>query len=602
MAAIAIPIVVLGSLYILSEQEKKKENFQEEVQEEHQKEEFLTGKKKEGFSNYQIQKLDNFEKSMTHSVNNYNNSNQHTDKFFVPPSSKSDNQITLMNGQVVNADTFKHNNMQPYFGAKIRGATSDFNNTESVLDLKQGYGSQVFSKSEQAPLFKPDENVNLAHGTANNSNFIQSRINESMKMNNVTLWEPQRVGPGLNLGYGSQDKNGFNNGGTEGSGGFNAGMVSRETWMPKSVDDLRVETNPKQTFDLNGHQGPANSIIKMQGDNNKIGKVEKHNPEKYYEAGPTRWFTTTGAETAPPIRSTQVIPMENRIDTTREYYGGGSHALSGNATYSDATYEESKKQNLGGLPISNASASGQNFANPNDYAVQSYKLLPNNRTTDKHMPEMGGVYGMAKAVIAPILDILQPTRKENAIGNLRESGNFNGGARTGHIYNEYDKTKTTNREMTTGKIDMNYVNVQGQSHRNGYQSTQYQPVQNQRDSTNQEYIGAGSKQGTGLRPYNAAYAQNNNVNKTYESRPNQGSMSLFNNQNNISMNRDENIFKNNRQQLPTSGPNLVPSSQFLGEMNGPAGYDMQFNSNRMDPNLLSAFKNNPYTQSLNSSA
>ena len=68
---------------------------------------------------------------MNHSVNSYNNSNQHTDKFFVPPSSKSDNQITLMNGQVVNSDTFKHNNMQPYFGAKIRGATSDFNNTES---------------------------------------------------------------------------------------------------------------------------------------------------------------------------------------------------------------------------------------------------------------------------------------------------------------------------------------------------------------------------------------------------------------------------------------------------------------------------------------
>ena len=215
---------------------------------------------------------------------------------------------------------------------------------------------------------------------------------------------------------------------------------------------------------------------------------------------------------------------------------------------------------------------------------------------------MGGVYGIAKAVIAPILDVLQPTRKENAIGNLRESGNVNGAARTGHMYNEDDKTKTTNREMTTGKIDMNYVNVQGQNHRTGYQVEQYQPVQNQRDSTNQEYIGAGSKQGTGLRPYNAAYAQNNNVNKTYESRPNQGSMSLFNNQNNISINRDENIFKNNRQQLPTSGPYLVPSSQFLGEMNGTAGYDMQFNSNRMDPNLLSAFKNNPYTQSLNSSA
>ncbi len=578
MAAIAIPIVVLGSLYILSEQEKKKEKYQEQVEEQNQKNEILYSDKKEGLSNY----------------------NDYTNKFVTPPSSNSENQITLMNGQRVNADTFKHNNMQHYYGAKITGPTNEFNNTESLLDLKQGNGSQSFSKSEQAPLFKPDENVNLSHGTANNTNFIQSRMNESMKMNNVTLWQPQRVGPGLNLGYGTQDKNGFNTGGTEGSGGFNAGNVSREIWMPKNVDELRVETNPKQTFDLVGHEGPANSIIKMQG--NKIGKVEKHNPEKYYEAGPTRWFTTKGIESAPPIRSKQVIPMENRIDTTREYYGGGSHALSGNATYSNINYEESKKQNLGELPISNASATGQNFANPNDYAVGSYKLLPNNRTTDQHMPEMGGVYGMAKAVIAPILDILQPTRKENVIGNLRESGNVNGAARTGHMYNEYDKTKTTNREITTGKIDMNYVNVQGQNHRTGYQVEQYQPVQNQRDSTNQEYIGSGSKQGTGLRPYNAAYAQNNNVNKTYESRPNQGSMNLFNNQNNICMNRDENIFKNDRQQLPTNAPNIVPSAEFLGEMNVPAGYNMQFNSNRMDPNLLSAFKNNPYTQSLNSTA
>ncbi len=598
MAAIAIPIVVLGSLYILSEQEKKKENFTQEAIDEQEKQK----KEQEGFTNYEIKKLDNFEKSMTDSINSYNNSNQHTDKFFVPPTINSENQISLMNGRTVKVDSFKHNNMQPYFGAKIRGATGDLNNTESLLDMKQGYGSQSFSKSEQAPLFKPDENVNLAYGSASNTNFIQSRMNESMKMNNVTLWEPQRVGPGLNLGYGTQDKNGFNNGGTEGNGGFNAGMVSRETWMPKNVDDLRVDTNPKQIYDLNGHQGPANSIIKMQGDNNKIGKVEKHNPDKFYEAGPNRWFTTTGAETAPPIRSTQVIPMENRIDTTREYYGGGGHALSGNATYTEVQFEESKKQNLGGLPISNATATGQNLANPNDYGTQSYKLLPNNRTTVQQMPEMGGVYGMAKAVIAPILDILQPTRKENAIGNLRQSGNFNGGARTGHMYNEYDKTKTTNREMTTGKIDMNYVNVQGQNHRTGYQTEQYQPVKNQRDTTNQEYIGAGSSQGSGLRPYNAAYAQNNNVNKTYESRPNQGSMSLFNNQNNISMNRDENIFKNNRQTAPSGGPSLIPSQEFMGQQNGLANYDMNFDSNRMDPSLLNAFKNNPYTKSLGSVA
>ena len=79
-------------------------------------------------------------------------------------------------------------------------------------------------------------------------------------------------------------------------------------------------------------------------------------------------------------------------------------------------------------------------------------------------------------------------------------------------------------------------------------------------------------------------------------------MAMFNNQNNISMNRDENIFKNNRQTAPSGGPSLIPSQEFIGEMNGVANYDMDYNSNRMDPNLLNAFKNNPYTKPLNSFA
>ncbi len=609
MAALAIPIVVLGSLFILSEQEKKKANFQEEIQEEVQKEEFLTGtNNKEGFSNYNTQKLQDFNNQTSTTVNSYGNSNQHTDKFFMNSQNSNNqraqenNRINLLNGQNVNTDSFKHNNMQPYFGAKIRGASSDLNNTEAIMDSKQGYGSQQFSKNEQAPLFKPDENVNFINGTPNNSDFFQSRMNESMKMSNVTLWEPQRIGPGLNLGYGSQDGNGVNNGGTEGSGGFNAGMMSRETWMPKSVDDLRVENNPKQTYNLNGHQGPAISAIKIQGPNDKIGKIEKHLPEKYYNSGPQRWFTTTGAEKNPPVRGTLVMPMENRIDTTREYYGGGTNTT-GQATYTEGNYEDSKKMNLGQLPLSNASATGQNLAQPSDYGVKSYNLLPNNRTTDKDSVEFGGVYGMAKAAIAPLLDILKPSRKENAIGNLRQSGNVNGGGDNGYLFNPRDKTKVTNREMTTGKINMNYINVQGQNHQGtAYQVTQCQPSQNQRDTTNQEYIGGGSAQNVGLRPYNAAYAQENNVNKTYELHPNQGNMSLFNNHNNMATNRDELIMQNNRNNVPTGGPNMIPSSDFMGEVQGMQTYDQTFNDARMDVSLLNAFKSNPYTKSLSSIA
>jgi hypothetical protein len=574
MAALAIPIVILGSIYILSEQEKKESGKNIAVQEKIQKQNFLSGgsRQTENFSNYK-------------------------EEIIPIPQVQP---INLLSGQQANLDEFKHNNMQHYYGGKLRGYSGDINSTESILDSKQGNGSQQFSKSEIAPLFRPDENSNHPNGTPNNSDFFQSRMNESMKMSNVTLWEPQRVGPGLNMGYGSQNSDGFNSGGTQGGGGFNSGMMARDAWMPKSVDDLRAENKPKTSFDLDGHQGPALHPIKMAGPNSKIGVIEKHLPDKSYESGPNRWFTTTGVEQAPPIRSTQLIPMENRVDTSREYYGSGS---SGQATYTNAEFEDSKRQNLSGLPLSNASATGTNYANPNDYGSQSYNMLHNNRSIAKETNEFGGVYGMAKAAIAPILDIFRPTRKENVLGNLRETGNVNGLTPTGHLFNSNDKTKITNREMTTDKINMNYVNVQGQTNTgDAYKVTTHQNYNNQRTSTNKEYIGNINSNSQGLRPYNSAYAQQNNVNKTYESRPNQGNMSLFNNSNNSTTSRNDSIFQQNRQLITNNSQSIIPSREFMGELNGMQSYDINYNASRMDESLLSAFKNNPYTKSLTSVA
>jgi len=596
MAALAIPIIVLGSIFILSEQEKKsgvKNSAQQQI--EYSRDLFLNATntnsvKAEGFSNANLQNRDS--NNSNSNSNAYNNSAYNNNAY---------NNVNLLSGQQTTSQQFKHNNMQPYFGAKIRGPSVDINNTESIMDTKQGAGSQNFSKAEIAPLFRPDENSHHPNGTPNNSDFFQSRMNESMKMSNVTLWEPQRVGPGLNMGYGSQNSDGLNSGGIEGGGGFNSGMMARESWMPKSVDDLRAENKPRTTFDLNGHQGPAIHPIKMQGPNTKIGVVEKHLPEKSFESGPNRWFTTTGVEQAPPIRSTQVIPMENRIDTTREYYGSGSNTQNGQATYTNPDYEESKRQNLSALPLTNASATGTNYASPSDYG--SYNILHNNRTTQPQTQEFGGVYGMAKAAITPLLDIFRPTRKENVIGNLRETGNVNGLTPQGHLFNSNDKTKITNREMTTEKIDLNYVNVQGQNYRgDGYKVSGQQNYDNQRTTTNKEYIGTGGNNNQGQRLYNNAYAQQNNVNKTYESRANQGNMSLFNNYNNSTTARNDNIFQQNRPLVTNNGLSIIPSTEFIGELNGKQGYDLNYNNARLDESLLSAFKNNPYTQSLTSVA
>ena len=50
---------------------------------------------------------------------------------------------------------FKHNNMVPFNGGKVKGNTYHANIAESVLDNMIGSGSQVMKKIEQAPLFKP---------------------------------------------------------------------------------------------------------------------------------------------------------------------------------------------------------------------------------------------------------------------------------------------------------------------------------------------------------------------------------------------------------------------------------------------------------------
>ena len=79
--------------------------------------------------------------------------------------------------------------------------------------------------------------MQYAHGAPNQSDFYQSRVNPSSKMSNVKPWQEERVAPGLNRGYT-----------TSGSEGYNSALDERQTYMPKSVDDMRVLTNPKNSY------------------------------------------------------------------------------------------------------------------------------------------------------------------------------------------------------------------------------------------------------------------------------------------------------------------------------------------------------------------
>ena len=55
----------------------------------------------------------------------------------------------------MDTEQFKHNNMVPFNGGKIRGQIYNMNINQTLLDNMSGSGSQMIEKIEQAPLFKP---------------------------------------------------------------------------------------------------------------------------------------------------------------------------------------------------------------------------------------------------------------------------------------------------------------------------------------------------------------------------------------------------------------------------------------------------------------
>lgn len=588
MAELAIPLVALGGLYVISNHDKKDEGFTN------------MGAPQNALPNV-IPQTAPINYPVTKSVQDYNprrypNANQTTDKFFTqdvfqkveqnnPRDSVGGSTQTSMSltGDPINKADFKHNNMVPFFGARVKGATVGADISQTQLDNMQGAGSQYRRKTSQAPLFKPQANITWANGMPNTTEFMLSRQNPSTKMSNVKPWDEVRVAPGIGLGYT-----------TEGSGsGYNAAVEDRKAWLPKTVDQLRVDTNPKMTYGLEGHQGPAAYYNKEAANTSTMGKVEKNRPDTNYEVGPSRWFTTTGLEKGQTVRSDQIMQHTNRPDYSEtDYYGAG--AKEGQATYVNSYTNKSHKQQLDGPGV--AAPTGKAAPTTNDYGNGSYKALCNNRSTTRQPQETGGIQSLVSAMVAPVLDVLRPTRKENVIGNARVNGNAQSTVNALPIYNPGDRTRTTIREQTEQGTQHMYV--QGQTD-GGYKVAQHQCVAQERDSTSIEYSGNAAPVNTATMSQAAAYNQRNNPNKTIPGRTNQGSMQTLNSNVNMALRSDE-MRHNTRQNAGSANITVIPSVDTYGDINMPQYYNNCQGCDRINPDILKAFKNNPYTKSLNS--
>lgn len=285
------------------------------------------------------------------------------------------NKFQSLSGEMITKEKFKHNNMQPYFKGTVRQNLDPAAN-ETLLKNYTGRSDLIQHKKEQECLFQPVPNMGNVCGMSDNTEFYQSRVIKPALRNNDFPIKQIHVGPGLAAGFTSQPDGGFSQNKT------------LDYSRPKTVDELRVLTNPKLSYEL-PTQGPKGGISQR----GFVGKVSKNRTESWYEQTPDMWLKTSGSyfkETARPVVDTKPTA---RVDTHIEYNG-----------------------------IANAKNTQPGNSDTDSYNINSITIYDNERQTTQGETILGNLKSTVNAIVSPLLDVFRHTNKEYTIDAPRESG------------------------------------------------------------------------------------------------------------------------------------------------------------------------------------
>jgi hypothetical protein len=462
--------------------------------------------------------------------------------------------------------------MQPYMSTKMHTHNAE-NSNETILDNYVGSGSQHMSKKEQSPMFNPNENSQWAYGMPSSSDFVQSRINPTNKMSNVKPFESIMVSPGEN--------------------GYNNGMMKREQWIDKNVDELRVKNKMKASgFALYGHEGPSTSFIKEMG---TPGLTEKNRVNKTFEMGQERLFTTTGIEKGQTCRPIIVDRDLSRSETLRDYTGIAGNPDTPSNEVMRGIYMPSTNQSLEPLAMTPAYAVGKHVSFEDDYGRKSSYNNPNNRsTTSSDKSYFGAIGGVIGAVISPLLDVIKPSRRDDTVINLRPYQNAKTTVSNSYLHNPSDTPEITNRQITENS--KYHMNVDGKK-TGAYNVVGVTEPHNAREITSDVYYGGNAQSANPkLRTYDNEYQQRNNSIKssTIDGRLVPGNMKLMNSSLNIHINKNDNLQLNTRP-VTRNVVSQTPDINTMGDVQGVRELYEGIQLERTDGRVIQEqLKGNPY--------
>ena len=204
---------------------------------------------------------------------------------------------------IVDRDLIGHSNRVPFFGAKVTQSMYSGAN-DNIMDNHTGAGKEYFQKREVKSFYDAKPGTGNPFGNQIETDFEQSRMVSSQRLNNVFPIQQVQVGPGANDGYTNIPKGGYQQ------------DSYREFALPKTTDEIRVETKPKLSYEPPMIRG-QNAVTQpgIQAD------VNKNRPDRYVLYGMERVNTAVGAQTATRIYPGQPMKEQSRESTTVEYEG-----------------------------------------------------------------------------------------------------------------------------------------------------------------------------------------------------------------------------------------------------------------------------------------
>ena len=301
---------------------------------------------------------------------------------------------STMSGTAISRDDFLVNDqgikIEPFFS----GSPPNVNYDENIqLERHQG-GHQTMrgSKKELGQFFELETSYGNVFGSQfEGANSDHSRYVSGQMRTGEIPFEQERVSH-------IDEKSEVNR---------DIGLIHAER---NSVDNKRALSNPKLSY---GGKILGGKGVDKRGE---VGEVFKHRVDQDYINSADKWLVTQGAITSQSVRPEHVIK-----DTNRQYLNQGltGHVAPTQVSMSEKRpmFKKSTNQQLDVDTTRNMHA--ENYSVPDDFNKDSYFVYPNEREVTEERTYEGNINSVFKGETERLQDSVKPTIKETTLDDGR---------------------------------------------------------------------------------------------------------------------------------------------------------------------------------------